>query len=667
MQDIYEILNSEIINKAKYHSNGVILKNKVIEDVLSLHEDFLNIILNNEFLSNAFFKEINGIKIFDKVLMQNVINNHQFLPSSYTAYKKKIGLQLSDGSMLNSNKNIVLAWAYKDCVLEGGQTKEDQKRDEVFYNEILAMSQVDKLLAPKVLTNFLKYTEDGVENISPEYDISNDNLIIKGNNLLALHSIKYKYSKQVKLIYIDVPFNTGNDSFNYNDSFNHSTWLTFMKNRLDIAKDLLSDDGLIFIHCDYNEDAYLRVLCDEIFKGNFVNDIAVKTSEATGNKIKHINKKLPKVKETILVYSKSANYTLNPQKIAKSKWDKAYNKVLLNFTKEDKLKIDEIRAKQEISENDIVLLDSILSKVSSVTVTDFCKINSINKKDLDSWRTENSYRIFRTAGSDSQTTVSNIFKKSKTNKNNFYSILSPEKKVYIVKADTVKNDKIGDWKVLFAEDYLEEYVSDFWYDIKTTGIASEGGVVLPNAKKPEKLLKRIIELATNENDLVLDFFMGSATTCAVAHKLGRRYIGIEQLDYIQDISVARLKNVINGDKTGISKEVGWNGGGSFVYCELKTLNEDFVSNIKNAQTLETLTTIYNQLKTNPYLNYNVDFKNIQDSYNEFLNLSISDKKDLLMSFLDKNLLYVNYCDLDDVDFSISDYDKNINKNFYDRG
>src|SRR5699024_725135 len=154
---------------------------------------------------------------------------------------------------------------YKDCVLEGGQTKEDQKRDEIFYNETLAPDQVNRLLAPKVLGNAKRYTKDGIEeNIEFKED---DNLIIKGNNLIALSSILKKYEGKIDIIYIDPPYNTRTDAntFVYNNSFNHSTWLTFMKNRLEIAKRLLSHTGIIFIDIDHYELFYLGALADEVF------------------------------------------------------------------------------------------------------------------------------------------------------------------------------------------------------------------------------------------------------------------------------------------------------------------------------------------------------------------------------------------------------------------
>ena len=198
------------------------------------------------------------------------IQDKNFLADSYTKYRNKIGLNI-DGKFLNERKEVALVWPFKDCVLEGGMTKEDEKRKEIFFNEILAQDEIDKLLAPKVLTNWKRYTQNGEEKVKElkrdENGIIRENLIIKGNNLLALHSLKQQFQNKIKLIYIDPPYNTGGDAetFTYNNNFNHSTWLTFMKNRLEIAKDFLREDGFIAIAIDHSELFYLGALADEIF------------------------------------------------------------------------------------------------------------------------------------------------------------------------------------------------------------------------------------------------------------------------------------------------------------------------------------------------------------------------------------------------------------------
>jgi len=194
----------------------------------------------------------------------------------------------------------VLAWPYKDCVLEGGQDREDARRNEVFWNETLAPDQIDRLLSPKALTNFRKYDKDGEHTVSEL--LLNDNLIIKGNNLLALHTLKKVYTGKVDLIFIDPPFNTDKDSFQYNDSFNRSSWLSFMRNRLEIARQLLSKNGTIYVHVDHNEGHYLKVLMDSIFgKEFFRNEIIWHYSGWN----KKLNTSFEKRHDTIFVYGKS--------------------------------------------------------------------------------------------------------------------------------------------------------------------------------------------------------------------------------------------------------------------------------------------------------------------------------------------------------------------------
>lgn len=228
---LFDELKNTLLKNSKYSEqnteNPKLLRNVVIEDALNMNKELLHILLSNPKLKNHFFTDVDGVLVFDKNKFTWTIENKEFLPDSYTRFKQKIGLIDSNERFISSNNDVVLSFPYKDCVLEGGQTKDDQKRSEIFFNETLAPEEVDCLLAPKVFTNIKKYTKDGEEPVS---SISlSDNLLIKGNNLLSLSSLLKRYQNKVKLIYIDPPYNTGNDSFGYNDSFNHSTWLVFMK------------------------------------------------------------------------------------------------------------------------------------------------------------------------------------------------------------------------------------------------------------------------------------------------------------------------------------------------------------------------------------------------------------------------------------------------------
>lgn len=285
-----------------------IIKTKVSDAARLNDERLLKALLNNDLLKDVFFTKVDDIYVFDKNKFVWILESKEFLPDSFTMYKNKIGLVDANNNLISQKQDISLVWPYKDCFLEGGQTKEDQKRDEIFYNETLAPDQVNRLLAPKVLGNAKRYTKDGVEeNIEFNED---DNLIIKGNNLIALSSLLERYEGQVQLIYIDPPYNTGNDSFKYNDRFNHSTWLTFMKNRLELAFKLLKEDGSIYVQIDNNESAYLKVLMDDIFKKeNFQAEIIWVLEGASG--YKSLVNNFVRGHDTIFFYSKDNKFKYN--------------------------------------------------------------------------------------------------------------------------------------------------------------------------------------------------------------------------------------------------------------------------------------------------------------------------------------------------------------------
>ena len=309
-------------------------------------------------------------------------------------------------------------------------------------------------------------------------DKNTENMLIHGDNLLALKALEQDYTGKFKCIYIDPPYNTGSAFEHYDDNVEHSKWLSLMKSRLEILKTLLANDGVIFVQIDDNEQAYLKILMDEIFgRQNFVNSISVKMSEASGNKMAHVDKRMIKIKEYILIYKK-ANIKLNPIKIQKESWDDEYNKIFLNFTKEDKKFIDTIANKSlEITEEDVTMIDMILSKVSVVGITEAQKIDNVdidNVNEVSKWLFDNSYRIFRTAASSS---VKNLTDEKKEYcKNTYFSVLSKrDKLLYVVKSDYAITSNSPRVQVLFAQDYLTTYLGDLWTDISTTGLEAEGG------------------------------------------------------------------------------------------------------------------------------------------------------------------------------------------------
>lgn len=576
--EVLDVLKSD---ERFFSDDGQLLRNAVYEAAMQMDAKLIKALYANEETRKHFFTDVDGIAVFDKVGFGWVINNREFLPDSYTRYKNKIGLVNNKGEYISASNDVELVFPYKDCVLEGGQTKEDQKRSEIFYNETLAPDEVDRLLYPKVFTNAKRYTADGVQNIT---DISeNDNLIIKGNNLLAISSLLKVYEGKIKLIYIDPPFNTGSDGFNYNDKFNRSSWLSFMRTRLLIAKRLLANDGSIFVHIDENQSHYLKILLDEIFnEDNFVNEIIWRYRTYIGN----VKDFYPKKHDTIFWYKK---------------------KDRPNFKS---------------------------SNVGNIEDT----------PDYDRWKNylnENGEIIYGN---------------HPTNDSRFTAYLKKYIKQYgIPEEGTVIYQNCG---------YV---VDDVWEDIialdaknKTERIAEFSG----SGQKPEALLQRIIDAVTKKGDVVLDFFAGSGTTCAVAHKLERKYIGIEQMDYVDSIILHRLKRVIESEQGGISQAVNWQGGGSFVYCELAKLNQNYVDAIEEATTDEELTKLYADILKTGFISYKVKPKDIDVKSDDFIKLSIEDKKRLLMELLDKNQLYINYCDIDDETFGISEEDKAFTKSFY---
>lgn len=578
----------------------------VYSDVMTMDKELLCLLLSNEKIKERFFKDVNGTLVFDKQGFAWFIESKEFLPDSYTRYTNKIGLT-NGGDFISKSNDVVLDFPYKDCVLEGGQDKEDQKRKEIFYNETIASDEISKMLAPKVFTNAKRYTKDGIEeNIT--FD-ENDNLIIKGNNLIALSSLLKRYEGKVKCIYIDPPYNTGSDSFNYNDAFNHSGWLTFMKNRLDIAKSFLSDDGLIFIQLDYNESHYAKILLDEIFgESNFVNEIIWRRKQATS----FGKSKFGITNDSIFMYSKTASYNFYP----------VYS-------------LDDDNTQKYIKERFVYDDNDGKGKYMKSPL-----VNSLYRPNLK--------YVFHGINPPK-----NGWLYSEEKMNEFY-----DNGEIIVPNDP--NARL--YRKIYLSNYKGQVVQNIWIDIP---------IVNPMAKeqrdfqtqKPELLLKRIIECSTQEGDIVMDYHLGSGTSCAVAQKMSRRFIGIEQMDYLNTVTLDRLKEVVSGEAYGISKEVDWQGGGSFVYCELlenastlikkiQAASEEIISEIKNE--------IYADGRIVPYITR----EELKKADEEFNSLELEEKKKSLISLVDKNKLYVNYSDMDDESYDISESDKAFTKSFY---
>ncbi len=661
---LLEELKSLLKKDERLVSEDKLLKNRIVELALKLDKDLIKLLLSNKKIKEHFFTEVDKILVFNKEKFMKFVDNKEFLPDSYTAFKNKIGLT-ADKRYIAKSKEVVLAWPYKDCILEGGQEKEDEKRKEIFHNEVLAPDEIDRLLDPKVFTNFKRIDAKGehkVKEIKPT-----DNLIIKGNNLLVLHSLKKRFAGKVKLIYIDPPYNTGNDEFKYNDNFNHSTWLTFMKNRLEVARELLKEDGVIFVQIDNREQAYLKVLMDEIFdRNNFITTVTCKVKGPSG--VASGSQFIFDTNEYILIYKKSSSVKLpSGYKVDKeiidsnSKTVENYYYILERINTQNRKKIKELQMT-----GDTIKIFKIPNKDFSVkTIPKNKRTQEVYLKNFDK-----IYRLQTLSGG----TEKRVLEEIPDNGMYLYEYIPTKGKF---KGKVVQNFILNRGAVTFLKDFgyikkegnkripiRQEYVTNSWMEGWWQGIAKEGFVKLKSGKKPEQLIKRILELGTEKGDLILDFFSGSGTTCAVAHKMGRQYIGVEQLDYGQNSAVVRLKKVINGDQTGISKAVGWKGGGDFVYMELKELNEEFVQKIKKAKNQEELLKIWGEMKQHAFLSYRVDPKLFDENIGEFKKLSAEEQKKLLIECLDANNLYVNYSEIEDRQYKISKEDIELNKKFY---
>lgn len=679
MANFFEILVEVLKSDERFFTeDGTLLRNKVYESAMSMDTRLIGLLLLNTDTKRRFFTDVSGTYVFDKVGFGWVVNNRQFLPDSYTRFKNRIGLTDARGDLISASNDVVISFPYKDCVLEGGQTKDDHKRNENFYNATLAPDEVDRLLYPKVLVGARRYSYQGPIDLmgnpicgestikdDPALEFSDsDNLIIKGNNLLAISSLLKRYEGKVKCIYIDIPFNTENDSFRYNDSFNHSTWLVFMKNRIDLAKRLLRKDGILFVQCDDNEEAYLKVLLDEVMdRNNFVANITYERSGVAGLGQGGL---FVNIAEHILIYRNEilcVNEVLGSADL-ELKTMKRYKSVM-------------------VSKGERELIEEFPAPSTGLPVRLYrhrgFEIKSISLRDPE----EREDEILE----DFITNFEGSFRTNQVQKENEFQnkLLAKMDKKYVYSVDYIPNRGKNAEKETTLYYYNAEliawlrdtaYIQDghikktsklstVWRheDIPKADVQNEGGIDFPRSKKPEQLLRRIIEISTNENDIVLDFFVGSGTTCAVAHKMGRQYIGVEQMDYIDELTITRLKNVLKGDSTGISKAVNWQGGGSFVYCELAKCNQRFVDEVARVKTDSELTTLLNNVLDTGFISSKVNPAEIAGAA-DFEALSIDDKKRFILEILDKNMLYVNLCDLDDKEYCISDEAKAFTRSFY---
>lgn len=649
----------------KVFIDGEISLTHLIDLARKLDEDIINKLLQDSETKNHFFKNISGNYnfLFDK--FERFINS-ELLDNSYTSFKNRIGLTV-DNRYIKDSKDIVLNFPFKDCYLEGGQTKDEgeeeyfykdkdglkskkRKRKEIFFNEYIAYDEIDALLSKKAFGNFKKYTKNGTEEVKSfnrnENGIIKDNLIIKGNNLLALHSLYSEFKGKVKLIYIDPPYNTGSDTFTYNDNFNHSAWLVFMKDRLKIAKELLKDDGVIFIQCDDNEQAYLKVLMDEIFgRDNFVSCIIWLNKEGGGKSdSKHFRNK----HEYILCYAK--------------------NKEILEIYPQEVEDIDRYKFsdKHEATRGKYQLIKLDSGSLGWVKSLDY----SIKYRGITFY-----------AGGDKE--------KWKDRQNGGASVKdwgwrwSKEKLLWGIENDfiEIKQNLNGEWNI-YTKQYLNcdnegniiprklqpmaiiEKHSNTQSNRHMKSLFEKNAF---NYSKPEGLVYEIFNIATKEGDLILDFFAGSGTTLAVAHKMNRQYIGVEQIERHFEICIERLKKVIEGEQGGISKKVDWTGGGEFISFEIAQHNEIAKEKIINAKNYEEIKNYFEEICDKFFLRYNLNIKEFEEKIiesEEFKNLDLEKQKEIFISLLDPNQMYINYSNMEDKKYKLNKKDIELTREFY---
>lgn len=614
-------------------SEGELLKNKIIELAIKLDKDLLELLLSDEKMRGVFFVNVGKTTIFDKDKFIKFVSNKQFLPDSYTAFKNKIGLTVGD-EYLSENKEVVLSWPYKDCVLEGGQTKEDAKRDEVFWNQTLAPDEISRLLDPKIFTNAKRIDKKGEHKFdefkTDENGDIKDNLIIKGNNLLALHSLKKRFAGKVKLIYIDPPYNPDSlsNTFAYNNSFNESSWLTFMKNRLEVAKDLLSKDGVMIVAIDDNEQAPLSLLLREVFKEHEVHCITIVHNPrgVQGTNFSYVHEYalfvIPKGIKSV------GNKKIKENEISLSNFRNWGGESLRSDAKNCFYPV--------IVENDqVVGFGDVLSDDERPK----CQTEKRGEKyyvyPIDKGGLERKWRYARQSVEE----IKHLLQPKKT-KTGYEIEIGKDFGVY----RTVWQDARYD-----ANEYGTKLVKN----------------LVPTCKFDfPKSLWNVYDclyaiLAEDKDAIVLDFFAGSGTTAHAVLELNkdggnRKFILAEQMYYVQKCTVPRVQKVLELYKSS----------DSFVYMELAKWNENFVEKIKKAKSAKELAKIWEEMKRWAFLSYKVDPKTVDSKAKDFTQLLLDDQKRFLLECLDKNHLYVNYSEIEDEDYGVSKEDKELNKEFY---
>lgn len=645
-ENVFEIVTKTLLSEEKYKAeDGTLLKARVYSDVMTLDAALIKLLVENERIRKTFFIDIDGVLVFDKQQFAWLIESKEFLPDSFTSYTNKIGLA-ENRKFISTSNDVVLDFPYKDCVLQGGQDKDDQKRQEIMFNETLASDEIRNMLAPKVFTNAKRYTAVGQKDllgelipgtigIKEESGIEfndNDNLVIKGNNLIVLSSLLKRYEGKVKLIYIDPPYNTKNatnNTFKYNNTFNRSTWLTFMKNRLQMAKQLLKEDGSIIVAIDENEQAYLGVLIDEIFNNREKHLITVVHNPRgiQGTNFSNNN-------EFLYYVIPQGKKVVADRKLEEDEIDWA---PLRNWGGES-LRTDAKNCFYPI----------VVSNGEVIGFGDVCQDGFHPKPNEEKNGLLYIYPI-------DEKCIERKWRYGRQTVEEIKHLLRPY------------NRRDGNIDIHLGKDFGQYKTT--WIDRKLDSNA-HGKQYLDNLVEdksftfPKSIFavkEALYSIVANEKDCVIvDFFAGSGTTGEATVLINkedggnRKFILVEQMDYIESITISRIVNSTRKNNVETS----------ILYCELKENAQTLIDVIQKA-TEDNIsiikTEIYNDKRIVPYLTR----EELLEVDKDFESLSLKDKKKALIKLVDKNKLYINYSDIDDEGFNISEEDKKFSRSFYE--
>ncbi len=566
------------------------------------------------------------------------MTNNSSKKGRYTQYPNKIGLvSTSKGSFIKNDNDVVLSFPFKDAVLEAGMSKEDVGRDERFLHQTLDSKDIDTLEEPKVLTDFRLIDKDGEKALTADSDIQffdeddnlKQNLLIKGNNLLALYTLRERLAGKVKFIYIDPPYNTRTDAntFAYNNNFNHSSWLTFMKNRLEVAKELLTEDGMIFIDIDHYELFYLGVLADEIF--GYENRLGVLA--VVHNLKGRYNEFFSPAHENKIVYAKNAKYA----KIKDFNFDNSSS-----YPQEDeisKYKSIPLQRSGDGSrrEDRPNLFYPVYYDPDTKEVSISKSENGVEMLPIDSNGIERRWRWGRDT----------LMEKWKT--------------------ETEVRKVNGEYKIYTKLRIKGERPKSLWFRPEYSGTTGTsdlkdmiGGKVF-SYPKSVAMVKDSIQISTEPDDIVLDFFGGSGTTAQAVMAQNaedggsRKFILIEQMDYVNNVTFKRLENAIKK----------YYSNTSFVYFELKKYNQEYIDAIMEATSIKELENLYVDMRNNAFLKFWFDRAEFEKDEN-FRKLDLAGRKQALADILDENQLYLNYADMNDTRHTVSKDEKALTEKFY---